>query len=151
MVNLSYEPNAVAGYLYRHLGESMPEPVLDDEGRIDVEADNALIESWAMDSDCVTPSDFDAVPRFLEDLQALIIRLPDTEPDNYMFEFFEAAKTTFDGDKSRIRTWFAWLYLILLETESGPRWGDFVQVYGLNNFIEKVRVRLFDISYQPRT
>ena len=40
--------NTLAAYLYLHLGDQMPAPVLNEDGEIDVVADNAAIEAWAL-------------------------------------------------------------------------------------------------------
>ena len=144
----SSDAGAVAAFLYRHLSAHMPAPVLNGDGELDVEADNALIEAWSDESELVDLDlNIETVERFLDDVQLLCDRLLNTDPADYMIEFFDAARRTFDGDKSKIRIWFQWLYIIVLQTTSGPRWGDFVQVYGAENFDEKVRLRLFDISY----
>jgi len=47
----------------------------------------------------------------------------------------------FDNDKSQLRTYFRWLYLVVLGAEDGPRWGEFITVYGVDNFVTLVERR----------
>lgn len=134
------DANELAGYLYLHLGEQMPPEAEHPE------MDNALIEAWATSTDAFS-IDIADVERFLVDVQQLVIDLMDEEDsDNYMVHFYDAAKRTFNGDKTKIRTWFTWLYVVMFQRPEGPRWGDFVQIYGVGNFVEQVRIRFFEIA-----
>jgi len=137
------ETRAVGAYLYLHLGDQMP-PVHPDPDK-----DDEIIELWSLTPD-PPKMDLVRVRRFLDDLDDLLVDLPSIEPENYMARFYEAAKKTFDHDKSQIRTWFMWLYLIVFQMPEGPRWGEFVEIYGPDNFTTKVKARLFDITAKEK-
>jgi lysyl-tRNA synthetase class I len=63
----------------------------------------------------------------------------------YMTLFYDAAKDVFDHDKTQLRTYFAWLYFVIFQRKEGPRWGEFVQVYGAANFTAFVRQRFQEL------
>lgn len=143
--------NQLAAHLYLLQAEPMPEPILDDEGEIDVEADNAAIEEWSQGSDSLS---YDTVrlERFivrteelLEELQVLELDETQDASPQYMTLVYDAAKDVFDHDKKMIRTYFMWLYLVLFHRPDGPRWGEFIAVYGADNFAELVRERFGDL------
>jgi hypothetical protein len=144
-------PNILAAYLYLRLGVDMPVPILDDEGNIDVAADNAAIEAWSTGSDPFVV-DVDRLSRFIVRTDALLQELEQLELDpdepaapQYMTLFYEAAKDVFDQDKTQLRTYFAWLYFVIFQRKEGPRWGEFVQVYGATNFAAFVRQRFQEL------
>lgn len=139
---MTQEARHLAAYLYLHMGELPPDTILDKNGNVDIVADNEAFENWALSPESFTIN-VEEVERFLIDLRILLDDLRNEEVfSEYMTHFYNAAKRTFGGDKSRIRLWFTWLYLIVLRNPSGPRWGDFVEVYGVDNFIELVNNRL---------
>ena len=138
--------NQLAAYLYLRLGDQMPTPIINDQGEVDHEADNAAIKAWSAGSDDFS-IDVHRLDRFLVDLESMLVDLSnETDPDQYMVHFYDAAKATFDHDKTQIRTWFGWLYMIIFERAEGPRWGDFVSVYGPTEFVDLVRRRLETIA-----
>lgn len=107
----------------------------------------------ATDEWFLQPDDFhvdhDLLVKFLKDVDDLLDRLDERELRNdtdFMVDFYDAAKATFDGDKTQIRTWFKWLYLIVFQKPDGPRWGEFVQIYGAKPFREKLYKRLIEIQ-----
>jgi lysyl-tRNA synthetase class I len=137
--------NTLAAYIHLKTAPGMPTPILDAEGNLDITADNASIEAWSMAVDVFNDVDRDLerLGRFLVDLDVLLIDITnETNPEEYMTHFYDAAKRTFDEDKKQIRTWFSWLYLIMFQRAEGPRWGDFVQIYGADEFVAFVRTRL---------
>jgi len=138
------QPNILAAYLYLHHSDVMPEPVLDIDGHVDVEADNAALEAWHF-APSVFEVDLDRLERFISDVAILLDRLSDVEDGDYMTLFYDAAKATFDDDRSQIRTWFGWLYLVMFQRHEGPRWGEFVEAYGVDNFISYVRDRFANL------
>jgi lysyl-tRNA synthetase class I len=69
----------------------------------------------------------------------------DCSTSDYMFEFYEAAKRAFGDSKGSIRQYFRWLYLVVFGYESGPRWGEFVAVYGREEFVRLVNSRFRSI------
>lgn len=145
------QPNILASYLYLCVGEAMPDPILNEDGELDVAADNAALESWSNGSDSFTIDQF-YLRRFIVQTELLLIDLEELELDpnepaapQYMRLFYEAAKTVFDNDKTRLRLYFAWLYLVVFQRSEGPRWGEFVQVYGVDEFNRLVRQRFNDL------
>jgi hypothetical protein len=141
------QPNILAAYLYLRTSVDMPAAILDEDGNIDVAADNAAIEAWSAESDCFTV-DIDRLQRFIVTTEELLINLENLELDpdepvaaQYMTLFYDAAKDVFDHDKTQLRTYFAWLYFVIFQRKEGPRWGEFVQVHGVTNFTEFVRER----------
>jgi lysyl-tRNA synthetase class I len=144
-------PRMVAAYLYMHTSETMPGPVTDRDGVIQVNADNELIERWSEGRDDVN-IDVDQVVIFINETVELLRQLEDLELDpnedaasQYMRLFYEAAKRTFNYDKSQIRTYFRWLYLVVFQKPDGPRWGEFVEIYGVDEFINKVEDRFSNL------
>lgn len=143
--------NTLSAYFYRIQSEPMPEPILLEDGEIDVEADDAAIEEWSN-----RPNDFgidvDALGRFIARTDVLLSELVDFVPNDdeevspqYMALFYDAAREVFDGDRRMIRTYFSWLYLVIFHRAEGPRWGDFVVAYGADNFVSMVRGRFANL------
>ena len=139
--------NILSAFLYLRNAESMPEPVLTGSGFFDRQADNAAIEEWSSRT-----SDFevetDRIERFILRTDRLLdelmsLELDESEPPapQYMSLFYEAAKDVFDHDRAMIRTYFLWLYLVMFQREDGPRWGEFVAVYGPAEFNRLARQR----------
>lgn len=143
------QPNILAAYLYVKLGEQMPEPVLDEDGELlDPELDNEIVTAWALGKDEYESPDLERLRRFIVETENLLTRLVELQLDSeqpaspqYMSEVYEAAKATFDYDKTQLRTYFRWLYLVVFQREDGPRWGEFVDIYGVDEFCNLVRTR----------
>jgi lysyl-tRNA synthetase class I len=57
--------------------------------------------------------------------------------------FYSTAKAAFGEEKSSIRDYFKMLYLLILQKENGPRWGQFVLMFGRDEFIERLTSRLY--------
>jgi len=141
------QPNVLAAYLYLRMGQDMPEPILDHLGEIDAVADNAAITAWSQATDSFSLNMI-YVRRFIEMTEVMLIDLEQLELDpdqptgpQYMTLVYNAAKAVFDNDKSQLRTYFRWLYLVVLGAEDGPRWGEFITVYGVDNFVALVERR----------
>lgn len=120
----------LSAYLFLHLGEQMPEDAPDD---------------WFLGPDPVTSFIKDHIRAFIDSTDRLMHDLQYGTfdgPSDIMSQFYDAAKRTFDGDKSLIRTYFQWMYIILLQKPDGPRWGEFVSVYGVDSFVEMYYDRL---------
>jgi hypothetical protein len=77
----------------------------------------------------------------LDTLETLELNDEELPEQQYQFHFYEAAKRTFDYDKTRLRVYFMWLYHILFRKDSGARWGILVSVMGVEEFISFVRRR----------
>lgn len=132
--------HTLAAYLYLHMGEQMPEDAPDE---------------WFLQADPVAELLDMRSPRlqmFLDNTEALLegllaLELDPNEPTapQYMTLVYDAAKETFDQDKTQLRTYFAWLYLVLFQRDEGPRWGDFIDVYGVETFVELVRRRFGEL------
>lgn len=132
-------PETLAAYLYLHLSEPMPEPIYRLDGEIDVESDNQLLEDWSFASSELS-LDMDRLERFITQTERLLsglvmLQVEDDPSSEYMTLFYDAAKEVFDHDKTKIRTYFLWLYLVLFQRPDGPRWGEFVQIYGVEDFV----------------
>ena len=132
-------------FMYLRQGEPMPDE-LDDPV-----ADNAALVAWSEGSD-PWEIDRDRLVRFLErteqllsELETLVIDPAEPVPQQYMTLFYEAAKDVFDHDKTQLRQYFAWFYLSLFHRTDGPRWGEFVHIYGVDNFIRLVRERFSNL------
>jgi hypothetical protein len=145
-------PNILSAYLYLRTGDPIPEPVLDDTGEPNIEADNAAMLAW---SECtnVVAVDTSRLALFiartdtlLSDLQTLELEDGPAAPQ-YMTLFYNAAKDTFDHDKTLLRTYFAWLYMVLFGRPEGPRWGEFVEVYGVESFVTLVQTRFSNLIH----
>lgn len=137
----------LAAYLYIHLNEQMPHPVLDDNGLIDAEADNAAIEAWSLGRDTYQIPEL-YLRRFIVETELMLDALSDLElssdepaSSQYMSLFYDAARTVFDNDRTQLREYFRWLYLVVFQREDGPRWGEFVDIYGVDEFCNLVRTR----------
>ncbi len=145
------DPRTLAAYLYLHQGQAMPAPVLNDEGELDIAADDAAITAWSQSRDPFV-ADLPRLESFLVNTEVLLQHLQMVELDpsqpaspQYMSLFYDAAKETFDHDATRLRTYFSWLYLVLFQRDEGPRWGDFVEIYGVDEFVSLTRARLANL------
>lgn len=141
------DPQTLSAYLYLHRGERMPAPVLDLEGEIDVAADDAAIAAWSQGRDPFTV-DLARLSLFIVRTEGLLINLQQLELDpaqpaspQYMALFYDAAKAVFDNDAAQLRTYFSWLYLVIFQRDEGPRWGDFVEILGVDEFVSLTRER----------
>lgn len=143
--------NILSAYIYLLKAEQMPDPVLLDDGSLDTEADNTVLREWSERSENLD-LDQNALQRFIDRTETLLRELETFEPDvdqeirpQYMSLFYEAAKDVFDGDKKMIRTYFEWLYLVIFCRPEGPRWGEFVTVYGQQEFVNMTRRRFSNL------
>lgn len=140
-------PNDLAAYLYLRQSPNMPEPILDEDGDIDVAADDAALEAWSK----ATENFGLEIPKleiFIQRTEQLMDELVNLEldpsepaPGQYMTLFYDAAKDTFDHDKTKLRTYFMWLYYVLYGRPEGSRWGDMVDVMTPKNFTDTLRTR----------
>jgi len=130
------QPNILAAYLYLHLGEQMPEDAPDE---------------WFLEPDPFAV-DMDRLERFILRIDQMLNELQELELDpeqdaapQYMTLVYDAGKDVFDQDKSQLRTFFRWFYLVVYQREEGPRWGDFIEIYGVDNFDAHVRERFGEL------
>lgn len=120
--------STVAAYLYLHTAEQMPEDATDE---------------WFLQPE-PNPIHLPVIEEFMRQTQVLVDAIEHSTEhtnDHYQTLFYDAAKATFDGDKKMIRTYFAWLYWILFQRDSGPRWGEFVMALGREEFVAYVKER----------
>lgn len=114
-------------FLYMHLAEQMPENVTDE---------------WFLRPDTTAPTSV-KVDLFREHAEGLIDDLAELEDeDAFQSAFYERAKAAFGTDGASIREFFKMLYLVILERDSGPRWGMFVSVVGRDKFRHLLRTKL---------
>jgi hypothetical protein len=147
------QPNILAAFLYLRQSDDIPEPILDKDGKVDIELDNIAVELWSKTSN---PSDVeydtDRLSRFILATEDLLIALENLEldpnepaPGQYMTLFYDAAKEVFDHDKTKLRTYFMWLYYVLYQRPEGTRWGDMVDVLSVAGFSKMTRARFRDL------
>ena len=75
----------------------------------------------------------------LEDLAATLASLPDRSAESIQTAVFEVGKRHPFSD---LRTWFGCLYQVLLGQKEGPRFGNFVALYGLAETIALIHTAL---------
>lgn len=142
---------AVTAFLYLQMAEQPPLQDYDPEDPEAVAAASAADELWYGPQDPSEPVvDREVVKTFIIGAGRLFARLQelqdadDLSEDTIQFEFYEYAKSTFGTDKKEIRQFFLYLYQMLTNTPNGPRWGQFVMIFGLDSFIEKMQDRFSD-------
>lgn len=134
------QPNILAAYLYLRMGEQMPEDAPNE---------------WFLQPDPMAELlnlRSGRLYQFIYHTENLLIQLEQLELDpdeppatQYMSLVYEAAKATFDQDKTQLRTYFAWLYMVVFQRDEGPRWGDFIDVLGVEEFVALVRRRFSEL------
>ena len=121
--------NDISAYLYLRLGEQMPEDAPDE---------------WFIGADPNLPKEHDVLV-FINLTGLLLRRLGET--DDYMAECYDVAKlfstAVYGNEKTGIRHYFRWLYTMVFGYENGPRWGEFISIYGVDEFSDLV-VRRFN-------
>jgi lysyl-tRNA synthetase class I len=65
-----------------------------------------------------------------------------TPEEDIQYHFYEVAKASFGEDRRAIREFFRLGYLFIMWSYSGPRWGQFVAIQGISEFIALVEDRL---------
>jgi lysyl-tRNA synthetase class 1 len=85
--------------------------------------------------------------RSLENLAFRLEQLPTDAPlDTLQTEVFSAGKEN-GYEKEELRTWFQALYQVLLGQNEGPRFGSFIQLYGVQETIALIhRALLGDLA-----
>lgn len=146
------QPNQIRAYMALRCSAPMPEPILDSNGVLDNEADNAALVAWSNTS-VPDPVTMDEAMRFCDSLSSLIdnllaLEVVESEPhtSQYMTVFYDAAKAAFDGDRGQIRVYFRMLYVLVFHREEGPRWGDFVDIYGREAFVNLLQTRISELN-----
>ncbi len=62
--------------------------------------------------------------------------------EEIQYEMYEIGKRHYGIDKKILREWFRDLYLLLYGQQSGPRWGTWISMFGVENFKNLLRDRL---------
>jgi hypothetical protein len=146
-LNMLTQSNIFAAYLHLRVGEVMPSFQGDRKNLEDVAADNAAISAWSQGLETLDPLAgyyirfIERTDQLLSELETLVLDNDNPVSGQYMTLFYDAAKDVFDQDTALIRNYFSWLYLVIFQKDSGPRWGEFVEVYGVAEFNATVRSR----------
>jgi lysyl-tRNA synthetase class 1 len=75
----------------------------------------------------------------LNDLVSKLEALPkDASGDDIQTEVYSAGKEN-GYDKSELRQWFQGIYEVLLGQSQGPRFGSFIELYGIDETIQMIR------------
>ena len=106
------------------------------------ELDEAYI-AWQMSPE-VFPYDRDEVARFLNSFDWLLRQIEEMNEDELtddaiMVPFYDAAKMAYGEEKTSIRKFFRYMYILLFHAESGPRWSQFIRATGTDYFLKLVR------------
>ena len=104
--------------------------------------DEAYI-TWQMSPE-VFPYDQDEVTRFLYGFDWLLHQIEEMNEDELsdeaiMIPFYDAAKMAYGEEKTSIRKFFRYMYILLFHAESGPRWSQFIRATGTDYFLKLVR------------
>jgi len=114
--------NEVAARIYMTLATPQPENAPDE---------------WFLEEEDTSVT-LPRVERFitaLDDLRETLRGMGDgLDGADYQTEFYNAAKAAFEDEKGGIRMFFRYLYALIFWTDSGPRWGDFVSIVGVDEF-----------------
>lgn len=114
-------------------------------------------DEWFLQSEStydLLSTQFSRLERFIQRTEELVLELETlvldpNEPASpqYMTLFYDAAKDTFDHDKTQLRTYFMWLYYVLYNQSSGSRWGEMVDIMGVAPFNDMVRDRFQNLRF----
>ncbi|MEX0595072.1 MAG: hypothetical protein WD512_01140, partial [Candidatus Paceibacterota bacterium] len=66
---------------------------------------------------------------------------PTLEIDQVQFQLYEIGKRHFSEEKSFLKLWFQCLYSVFFGTQNGPRMGEFINIYGMDLFLEGLKER----------
>lgn len=142
-------PKILSAYFFLKMADKMPAPVLGEDGKIDIEADNAALEVWSKKRTTLT-FDNATLEKFINRTEQLleeieILKVDETQPlgPQYMTLFYDAGKEVFG--EAQLRTYFSWLYFIIFQRDEGPRWGEFVNVCGAQEFVDHARKRFAEL------
>jgi len=151
------EVNHFAAYFYLHMEPLSPPPPPEDVPAEEWKAYDDVFMAFQNTSQNI---DVDArlkhVRTFLEGLAFLVQDLgvlcgtDHWTEENIQGLFYASAKSTFGDEKSSIREFFKLLYLVVFQTESGPRWGQFLMIVGYDRFVEIIKERSEVLPALPR-
>jgi lysyl-tRNA synthetase class I len=66
------------------------------------------------------------------------------EEEEFQTAFYDAGKAYFGHDKDVLRRFFSLIYMMVWRKTAGPRFGKFIKVFGINEFIELFNRRISD-------
>lgn len=140
LLNLSVVSQASdAETLVSYLEQSRP---LDFQQRLQVliKANKVIryaTERGLYDRECREPTVQEA-DAFIDLATRLEAMLPNMTADHYQYQVYEVGKA---HGFEPLRSWFQALYECLLGSSDGPRFGAFIEAYGLENCINILRIR----------
>lgn len=122
-------------YLYVYGTERMP--------------DNAPDE-WFLFGHSDIPFSIEECEDFLNGVFPLVDKVStmhENTSEEIQFEFYEAAKRAFGDEKNSIRKFFKMFYLLMFARDSGPRWGEFVKLTGIDVFVTRFYQRVAQVPF----
>lgn len=142
---------SILGRLYLFLGEVRPIPYREDfETDEDYEAAGEEWVAWQMTPE-TQPLDVADVDRFLVGFSWLIEQVrqmneDELTDDEIMVPFYDAAKMVYGEERTAIRNFFRYMYILLFRSESGPRWSHFIRAVGSDYFLRLVEERTSTVN-----
>lgn len=133
---------SLAAFLYMRMAEQMPEDA-EDEWFLQSESAGELLSTQLPRLELF----IQRTEELLLELETLVLDPNEPASPQYMTLFYDAAKDTFDHDKTLLRTYFMWLYYVLYNQSSGSRWGEMVDIMGVGPFNEMVRDRFQNLRF----
>ena len=111
---------------------------------IDVFEENDIETTNAPDYEENFSHDYDALSRRVIDACSdLMWQLPLADnATELQYMFYEIGKVHFGPEGADLRLWFKCLYAIFFASDSGPRWGEFVDLYGVDAFLDSLEEKL---------
>jgi len=73
----------------------------------------------------------------ISELQTLLSVVDeDAEPVDVQTVFYDVGKKYYGTEKEVLREWFRHMYLVMFQKNDGARWGKFVDIVGMDTFLE---------------
>ena len=142
---------SILGRLYLFVGEVRSIPQRKDfETDEDYEAAGEAWVAWQMTPE-TQPLDVADVDLFLSSFGWLVEQIQSMDEttltdDEIMVPFYDAAKRAYGEDRSAIRRYFRYMYILLFRSESGPRWSQFIRAVGSDYFLRLVEERTSTVN-----
>ena len=83
----------------------------------------------------------DLADRFIASVNEAFELLPSVEESQIQYELYEIGKRHFGTEKDQLRNFFKCFYSIFFGYENGPRLGEFINIYGKDEFLDTLRQR----------
>lgn len=127
VAGLQIRTRSVAAEFYTRWAEPQPENAPDE---------------WFLAGPTDAVVSVDSVSAALTGLGEVIDGLtPHMDEEAIQSLFYEAAKDNAGDERGAMRDFFRYLYQFVLQSPSGPRWGQFVTIIGVDGFIDLVQRR----------